>query len=163
MRLPPPGDQEEFYEALLRACRRDRERASVMLLWRTGMHASTLVEQTFNITLEEGYVHWDRPKFHGKKTRHLRAAMPSNEITILRRCIKQGNLPSTQRALRYRLNRIACRAGYEGITPLTLRHSRAIYLLDEGMPSFRVAAMLGCSWRTLEKHYAQIEAARLVE
>jgi site-specific recombinase XerD len=57
--------------------------------------------------------------------------------------------------------RIGERAGYSGISPLTLRHSRAIYLLDSGIPVHRTAALLGCSYEVLERHYAQIEEARL--
>ncbi|GAH05702.1 unnamed protein product, partial [marine sediment metagenome] len=61
------------------------------------------------------------------------------------------------------VQRVGIRAGYAGICPLTLRHSRAVYLLDAGMPVNRVSSLLGCSWQVLEKHYAQIEAARLIE
>ncbi|GAG54229.1 unnamed protein product [marine sediment metagenome] len=59
-------------------------------------------------------------------------------------------------------------ANVEGATltvegnPLTFRHSRAVWLLDGGMRVHRVAAVLGCSFSTLEKHYAQLEAERLV-
>ncbi|GAJ23634.1 unnamed protein product, partial [marine sediment metagenome] len=58
---------------------------------------------------------------------------------------------------------ISIRAGYAPLCPLTLRHSRAVWLLDSGLQVHRVASLLGCSYEVLEKHYAQIEAARLVE
>ncbi|GAH10001.1 unnamed protein product, partial [marine sediment metagenome] len=62
------------------------------------------------------------------------------------------------------LRRIGDRAGYteQAVSPLTFRHSRAVWLLDNGMRVHRVAALLGCSYGVLEKHYAQLEAERLV-
>jgi integrase len=167
MRLPPPGDQEEFHEALLRACRRDRERASVMLLWRTGMHASTLVSGEFNLTIDNN-IYWKRPK----TDKPLLATIPKGEARLIGRCICAESLPNTVRTLERWVSKIGERAGYPGICPLTLRHSRAIYLLEgnldanpprKPMPDSRVRHLLGCSQKTLEKHYAQYEAARLVE
>ncbi|GAG81909.1 unnamed protein product, partial [marine sediment metagenome] len=162
MNLPPSGDQEEFYELLLLQARTDGERASIMLLWRTGMHSSTLVEREFFWCGTEGKqeaICWDRPKTEAP----MRAAIPRAEAKLIKRVLAAGSLPATQGILRRRLAAVAKRAGYSGVTPLTLRHSRAVYLLDSGITVNRVASLLGCSWQVLEKHYAQIEAARLVE
>ena len=158
MRLPPSGDQEEFYHALQNGCRTESETAVIMLLWRTGMHASTLVREWYSID-REGTVHWSRVKT-GK---WLRATMPKDEAGVIIRCLMAGLLPNTTRTLGRWVRRIGDRAGYSGICPLTLRHSRAIWLLDAGLPQNRVASLIGCSWAVLEKHYAQIEAARLIE
>jgi hypothetical protein len=126
------------------------------------MHASTLCRKEFTLIVSEGSLRWKRPKFHGKKVRYLQASIPLPDARLLQRCLTAGSLPDTERALRYRLAAVGKRAGYEGLTPLTLRHSRAVYLLDEGMSVNRVASLLGCSWAVLEKHYAQIEAERLI-
>ena len=158
MRLPPPGDQEEFYEALQMACRTDGERAVVMLLWRTGMHASTLANRDFTLYVE-GDVHWRRPKTR----RLLNAQLSFNEAEVVTRCLTAGSLPTNRRTLARWVARIGERAGHSGICPLALRHSRAIWLLDSGMPVNRVAGLLGCSYGVLERHYAQIEDARLVQ
>ena len=157
MRLPPPGDQEEFYEALQMACRTDGERAVVMLLWRTGMHASTLCEGKFTINWI-GEVDWRRPK----TDKPLQATVTKFEGAIITRCIFAGSLPTSRRTLHRWVRRIGKRAGFPPLCPLTLRHSRAIWLLDSGMPVNRVACLLGCSYGVLERHYAQIEQARLV-
>ena len=158
VRLPPPGDQEEFYHALLQNARTEPESAVIMLLWRTGMHASTLCEHKWTINWI-GEVDWHRPKT-GKP---LRATVNKSECAIITRCVFAGLLPTAQRTLRRWVARIGERAGIAGCCPLMLRHSRAIYLLDAGIGLNRVAHLLGCSWAVLEKHYAQIEAARLVE
>ena len=161
MRLPPAIDQEVFYDQLQTVCRNDCEHGIVSLLWRTGMHASTLVEKAFQLnplTDKTTEVRWRRTK----NSKHLVAHLPQSEARVLRRCLAAGSLPDTQRALRWRLQRVGERAGYPGITPLTLRHSRAIYLLDSGRPINRVAALLGCSWQVLERHYAVIENQREV-
>ncbi len=161
MKLPPSGDQEEFYEALLRACTVEPERSVIMLLWRTGMHASTLCGGDFRTisATNEAYIEWERPKT-GKS---MRAVLPYAEYRTIRRCKLAGLLPNTTRTLGRWVQRIGDRAGYPGTCPLTLRHSRAVWLLDNKMPINRVASLLGCSWQVLEKHYAQIEAARLIE
>ncbi len=158
MKLPPSGDQEEFYEALLSACRTDPERGVVMLLWRTGMHASTLVGLKYGLW-QDNTVTWRRPKTN----KRLSATLPKSEARLIRKCESRGLLPNTTRTLGRWVQRIGLRAGYPGICPLTLRHSRAIFLLDKGMSINRVSSLLGCSWNVLEKHYAQIEAARLIE
>ncbi len=151
-----PG--EEFYDKMLKACRSDQETAVIMLLWRTGMHSSTLVNREFRVLL--GWVLWTRPKTN----KQLRAKLECNEIKPILRCMRAGSLPHTQRALRWWVRSIGDRAGYaeQAVSPLTFRHSRAVWLLDEGIKPHRVAHLLGCSYVTLEKHYAQLEAERLV-
>ena len=161
MRLPPPGDQEEFYAQMLSATRTDAERACIMLLWRTGMHASTLCDQSYLI--EGTAITWFRPA-KGRDNRPMLAAqMLKSEIEVLRRCLAAGTLPTNKRTLARWVRCIGARAGIAGCCPLTLRHSRAVFLLDSGMSINRVASLLGCSWSVLEKNYAQIEQARLVK
>ena len=125
------------------------------------MHSSTLCEQAFDVTAHTGYTTWIRPKT-GK---HLRAKMPVSEARLVNRCIATGSLPNSTSTLRRWVRTIGDRAGYaeQAVSPLTFRHSRAVWLLDEGMPVHRVASILGCSYSTLENHYAQLEAERLVE
>ena len=161
-----PG--EEFYERMLQSSRSDEERSVVMLLWRTGMHSSTLVEQSFKLKGKQGYGHyclWRRPK----NKVWLRAKVPGLETRLIRRCIAAGSLPASQGILRRWLRRIGDRAGYaeQAVSPLTFRHSRAVYLLDgdekagrKPMPMFRVAKRMGCSVSVLEGHYAVIEDER---
>jgi len=151
-----PG--EEFYDKMLKECRNEAELATTMLLWRTGMHSSTLVERDFEITINN--VYWQRTK----TGRSLRATITAPEYRVIRKCLDAGSLPNTQRALRWWVRRIGDRAGYaeQAVSPLTFRHSRAVWLLDSGMPVHRVSALIGCSYSTLEKHYAQLEAERLV-
>jgi len=156
VRLPPPGDQEEFYERLQLYTRTDPERAVVCLLWRTGMHSSTLVGGDFRLVCN--LVEWTRPKT-GKR---LSAAIPIADANLLERVIAAGLFPNTTRTLGRWVQRVGERAGYSQVCPLTLRHSRAIWLLDQKLPVNRVASLLGCSYAVLEKHYAQIEAARLL-
>jgi len=157
MRLPPPGDQEEFYGQLLKVCRSPAENACIMLLWRTGMHASTLCSAHWWRGPERTII-WRRPKT-GKQ---LAATITNADCILLAKCRAGGHLPTSVRTLERWVQRVGERAGYPGLCPLTLRHSRAIFLLDKGLAVNRVASLLGCSYGVLEKHYAQIEAARLV-
>lgn len=152
-----PG--EEFYDKIYKATRSDPEKAVVALLWRTGMHSSTLVSEQYRITWD-GTVEWVRPKTN----KWLRAKTPVSEAGTILSCICAGSLPATQGILRRWVRAIGDRAGYaeEKVSPLTFRHSRAVWLMDEGILPHRVAQLIGCSYRVLEKHYAQLEAERLV-
>ena len=157
MKYAPPGDQEIFYDTMLRNVRTEAEGACITLLWRTGMHASTLVNDDWAIDWT-GHCEWRRTKT-GKQ---LRAKLTTSEATLITRCIYAGLLPASTSTLRRWVRRIGDRAGYAAVSPLTFRHSRAIYLLDSGIPIHRVALLIGCSYAVLEKHYAQLEAERLV-
>jgi integrase len=54
----------------------------------------------------------------------------------------------------YRAFQRACtRAKIEGVTPHTLRHSRATHLLQAGVPTWDVAGLLGDTVATVERVY----------
>ena len=158
MRLPPPGDQEEFYNALLQNARTEPESAVIMLLWRTGMHASTLCSTKFIID-EPGHIVWRRPKT-GKP---LSAALPDNEIRTILRCRDAGSLPTAQRTLRRWVERVGDRAGIAGCCPLMLRHSRTIWLRQRGFRLEEVAQLMGCSVQVVVKYYALLRADGLAD
>ena len=110
MRLPPPGDQEEFYNALLQNARTEPESAIIMLLWRTGMHASTLCERVF-VLAKDGSVAWQRPEKGVKDRPTLFARLTLPETRHVERCLDAGSLPTAQRTLRRWVARIGERAG----------------------------------------------------
>ena len=157
VKYAPPGDQEDFYDTMLRNVRTEAEGACITLLWRTGMHASTLCSGDYLIHGE--FVCWFRPKTGAS----LRAKLSKSEIGTIERCDAAGLLPASTSTLRRWVRSIGDRAGYAAVSPLTFRHSRAIHLLDSGIPIHRVALLIGCSYAVLEKHYAQLEAERLVD
>ena len=159
-----PG--REFFDKMLKACRSLEEKAVIVLLWRSGMHSSTLYRRDFTIS-RTGGISWIRPKTHT----HIFATCTKQEGALIRAHRDNGPFPTTGRALRWLVDKVGIRAGYgKGISPLTFRHSRAVYLLDgdpgrsiNPMPINRVAHAMGCSIRTLERHYAKIEQGRFVE
>ena len=156
MKYAPPGDQEIFYDTMLRNVRTEAEGACITLLWRTGMHASTLCRGVY--AFREQYCEWQRTK----TSKPLRARLLLPEIRLIVRCRDAGLLPASTSTLRRWVRRIGDRAGYAAVSPLTFRHSRAVWLLDSGVLPHRVSHLLGCSYEVLEKHYAQLEAERLV-
>lgn len=167
VRLPPPGDQEEFYANLLKACRTETEKAVCMLLWRTGMHASTLCNRDFfwcgtehlNRDKDNWALCWERPKTGAS----MRAIIPRAEARVIRDCLFAGLLPNTTRTLHRWVARIGDRAGYAGVCPLTLRHSRTIYLRQNGLRLEEVATLMGCSVEVVVKYYAQQKAGDLAD
>ena len=158
MKYAPPGDQEVFYAHMLKHCRDEAETACVMLLWRTGMHASTLCGRDW--TFIGDYCHWQRTKT-GK---YLRAKVPAAEARVIFRCERAGLLPTSASTLQRWVRRIGDRAGYAAlrVSPNTFRHSRAVYLRDRGLKREEVAQVIGCSVAVLDKHYGQLSADELV-
>ena len=157
MKYAPPGDQEEFYENMLKHARTESERACIMLLWRTGMHASTLCDRKFSVNWA-GDCEWRRPKT-GKR---LRARLPMSEAKIITRCIFAGLLPASTSTLRRWVARIGDRAGYAAVSPITFRHSRAVWLRDGGMKREDIAEVMGCSMEVLRRHYGQLGQEELM-
>ena len=156
MKYAPPGDQEVFYDTMLRNVRTEAEGACITLLWRTGMHASTLCDRDWVIV--QDYCSWTRPKT-GK---YLRATLKWSEIKLILRCDNAGLLPASTSTLRRWVRRIGDRAGYTAVSPLTFRHSRAVYLRDKGLKREEVAQVIGCSIGVLDRHYGQLSADELV-
>jgi integrase len=131
------------------------------------MHASTLVNRDWFWDGQTEYIAWFRPKVTSAQ---LLAAATKAELELIDRVADAGLLPKTERTLQRWVERIGSRGGYPGLCPLTLRHSRAIYLRQNGFNLEETAALMGCSTKVVVKYYARRKdgdlarkAARLVE
>ena len=170
-KYPMTQEQLDMAEAIAMTYPKDSDHYKVFMIFRyTGMHVCCLYRKESRIKEinTNGHIHnkWFRPmKGKTKGVKGLWEPLPGlikhHKIDfnieeyynqILKRNRKTGYMYF------YRIiKEIGDRGGIESMSPNTLRHSLAVYLLDElGLSLQNVADLLGCSVQTLIKHYAKV-------
>ncbi len=158
---------------LLGACIDDEQRGLVLLLYNTGMHAACFCSprkgteyrrDQIRITREGGrhYISWSR----AKTDKRLRVPIGKHDADAIKKFLAMR--PKTNKHYNDVLTRIGNRAGYDGVTCATMRHTfciRALTPVDEGGLglSFHEAAMvMGCTLEVLYRNYAQLRMDQIV-
>lgn len=153
----------DFKLKLLGACRDDEERGLISLLWLTGMHVcvfSNDEDRPRPRIKKEGpitYIYWKRAKT-GKE---LRQAIPRDMVEVItdflalkhgkRKCIKVYS---------DKVREIGRRAGYDDVSPNTLRHTRCLRGLlskergGEGRTMWEMTTVMGCSIDVVRRNYS---------
>lgn len=170
-KYPITSEELDKAEAIAMTYPKDSDHYKAFLVLRyTGMHVCCLYRKESRIkeikTNGHTHIKWFRPmKGKTKGSKGLWEPVPGimkhHKIgfdveayynQIVKRKRKTGNVYF------YRIIReIGDRGGIEKLSPNTLRHSLAVYLLDElGFSYQDTADLLGCSVQTLIKHYAKI-------
>lgn len=178
---------EQFDRLLGVATRMSEEARRVLLILKyTGMHISVLcnpvyVEREYNrrkgqkkpfvdpnleiIPLnKKPYFSWKRPKKVGKDaevrlpvSKHI--DFVSDLDTFIRELRSREHY--SDRNYYFKLIReIGNRAGIKGVSPMTLRHTFAVWMLDEGYPEKLVQQVMNCSDRVL-KRYSKYTTKRM--
>jgi len=170
-KYPVTTEELDRAEAVAMTYPKDSDHYRVFLILRyTGMHLCCLYRRESRIReiKTNGHIHikWYRP-MKGKRNGVKGLWEPVSGIIkhhkidfnvedyynqLAKRKRRTGNMYF------YRIiGEIGDRGGVESMSPNTLRHSLAVYLLDDlGMSHQNVADILGCSIQTLHKHYAKI-------
>lgn len=170
-KYPKNQDDLDKAESIAMTYPKDSDQYRVFLLLRyTGMHVCCLYRKESRIeeVKANGHIHivWYRP-MKGKKAgikglwEKLPGIIKHQKIDfdvgayytqLSKRKRKTGNVYF------YRIIKdIGDRGGLSDLSPNTLRHSLAVYLLEDVKLSYQdVADLLGCSVQTLHKHYAKI-------
>lgn len=170
-KLPMTIDELDRLEAIACSYPKDSDHYRVFMLLRyTGMHVCCLYRKESRIKeiQRNGRTHirWYRPmKGKIKGVKNLWEILPglikhqkidfdveAYYTHLSKRKRKTGNVYF------YRIIKdIGERGGLSDLSPNTLRHSLAVYLLEDVKLSYQdVADLLGCSVQTLHKHYAKI-------
>lgn len=169
-RPPPPKERylsRDEARALLKGARRfPHVRAFIALSLATGARQSALLELT-----------WDRVDFDRRRislalgdalddARKRRAVVPMNRrayryLRVLRAAATCNHVIEWggHRVLSIKKGfRAACeRAGLEGVTPHTLRHTAASWMAESGVDMFRISRYLGHSdTKVTERRYAKL-------
>jgi integrase len=159
---------------LLGACADDEQRGLVLLLYNTGMHPSRFCaprkkgevcnRQGIKVSREGGrhYISWVRAK-NGKA---LKLPLPRDDAEQIRRFLAMR--PKTNKHYNDVLTKIGERAGYEGVTCGTMRHTFCIRALTPpeegglGLSFHEAAAIMGCTLEVLYRNYAQLRMDQIV-
>jgi len=170
-KLPMTTEELDKLEAIACSYPKDSDHYRTFLLLRyTGMHVCCLYRKESRIREMNihghTYIRWYRPmKGKIKGVKNLWEILPGivkhNKIDfdveafynhIVKRKRKKGNMYF------YRIMKeIGAKSGLPDVSPNTLRHSLAVYLIEDVKLSYEnVANILGCSILTLHKHYAKV-------
>lgn len=148
---------------LLGACANDGERGLIALLWLTGMHVCVISkgkdkngnERPRPELVKEGsltYIYWKRAKT-GKR---LREVVPKDLLPVIQAFLNERR--KSQRHYFDLVRRIGERAGYEGMSPNTLRHSRCLRgLTVEGYTIYEMPHIMGCTLDVVVRNYAALK------
>jgi integrase len=152
---------EDGYDLkLLGACRNAKERGLISLLAITGMHISTVEKLSKGNLKKQGdrtYIEYRRLK----NSRPMRFEIPPNRLQDVREFL-DGRKASRQYYHRI-VKEIGRVAGYEDISPMTLRHSVCCDMIrrDGAASLFTVPQKLGCSMQIVVANYAQLSEEQL--
>ena len=144
---------EAFLPKMIEACSDDEERGMVYILFYTGMHGSILTKLTRANLRKEGdqhYLRWSRTKT--KKV--MEAPIPRNKLPII-----ESFLSNRKKSLQWYnvlLGRIGARAGFDGVSTMTFRHTRTITLIRQGTPLPVVAEVMGCTIAVILRNYGKL-------
>jgi hypothetical protein len=134
----------------------------------TGMHSCCLYRPEANVRVIDGFVRWSRP-MKGKE-RGRPGVWAENRGMILHPRLDfdigafyRTNLKSRRKRGAWKvyihglIRRLGVEAGIPGVSPNSLRHTVMMNLHHElGIPKKDVAEMMGCSVRTIDKHYDRL-------
>jgi len=148
-----------FLPKLIEQCTDDIERGLVYVLYYTGMHGSCLQEITEKSLIKEGpryYLEWSRPKTH--KT--MRCLVPLEKIATITAFLQAKK--KTIQGYNFRIKRIGSKAGFDGISTMTFRHTRCIRALrDEGYGLYMVPHVMGCTPEVVARNYTKMTEEQL--
>lgn len=138
--------------------------AAVRLMLLTGFRVSEVLglQQTW-VNADRGYIHFPDTKSDGQIRAIGRAAGNFASTLMVRR--KSPYLfpadvgPGRFTAASSTLRRLCARAGIEGVTPHTLRHTFGSVAGDLGFSELTIAALLGHSARGVTQGYVHIDEA----
>lgn len=145
----------DFYLKMRGAASTLMERGTVVILELTGMHVKSLCSLTPAHLRKEGkyhYLYWERPQ-KGKRSKEgsLRRRIPKEDLSLVSEWLSSCTGKS-DRWYRYLVEDVGERAGFENVSPNTYRHQRAVLLVERRGVRY-AASQIGCSYKTLEKHY----------
>lgn len=135
----------------------------IILLRFTGMHPSVLVDSKYNLREEtdpqnRAVIVWDRPKKKGKLA-HTIIKKSDNIGFDVNKFVKSFQRRKRKRSRQYihgLVKEVGDKVGLQekNISPMTLRHSVCVELLNRGVPEITVMQILNVSPRTM-KAYAK--------
>lgn len=166
---PPPRDRWLTWREtarLLRASRTEQARLYMPLFILLGLYTGRRKEAILSlrwpqVDLEAGLIDFETPGRRRTKKRRGKIPIPTKLLPHLKRAQKRGSdLGYVLHINGKRIGNIkkgfaaSCRrAGIEGVSPHTLRHTAATWLMQAGVPLWQAAGFLSMSEKTLRDVY----------
>jgi integrase len=147
--------------------RKSKDWEAVVLMRWTGMHPSVIVEPRYGLREvdHEGraVIEWKRPKKQGKDA--YTAILRSRRIDFdVNDYIAEFQARRRRRSRQY-LHELVRKAGEDaglpGVSPMSLRHSACVNMLERGVPETTVRQILNVSSRTMMRYSKYTKAGKV--
>jgi len=154
-----PVLDEAFLPKMIEVCDSDFERGLIYTLFYTGMHGSCLIEVTEKNLVKEGprmYIQWTRPKT--KKT--MRCLLPNDKLPFIKEFLNHSK--KLIQGYNYILKRLGAKAGFDGISTMTFRHTKCVRSLRDGFGIYEVPHVMGCTLDVVARNYSKMTEEQLM-
>jgi len=155
-----PVLDEAFLPKLIEVCDNDFERGLVYMLYYTGMHGSCLIQVRKENLIREGqktYIQWTRPK----TSKTMRCLLPKDKLPIIEIFLEHPK--KIIQGYNYILKRLGRRAGFDGISSMTFRHTKCVRSLRDGYGIFEVPHLMGCTIDVVTRNYSKMTEDQLAQ
>lgn len=152
---------DAFLARMLEHCRDDEERGWTNILFLTGMHGNSLRTLSKANLVRQGdrtFLQWRRMK--NKKL--LEAEIPSDKVGVITPFLEASRKKSL-RWVNFRLHQMGEKAGYQGISTMTFRHTKCIRMILDGVPMPVIADKMGCTQAVVTRAYGKLTPEQLRE
>jgi integrase len=153
-----PVMDEAFLPKMIEVCDSDFERGLVYLLYYTGMHGSCLIQVHKENLVKEGpriYIQWIRPK----TSKTMRCLLPKDKMPAIEAFLEHPK--KIIQGYNFILRRLGKRAGFDGISTMTFRHTFCINSMNEGYGMFLVQHRMGCTLDVVARNYTKMTEEQL--
>jgi len=146
----------EYNKLLKAATSRSEECKKIILLYRwAGMHESVLAEPIkYNLRVENDRIIWDRPKKKGKEA-YTSIKISKNvdfDVSAFIDELKKRKRRISRQYFYDVVKNCGLEAGLKGISPMSLRHTLGVWMLNNGYNESDVEQTLNCSRKVLKTY-----------
>ena len=150
---------DAFLARMLEQCRDDEERGWLTTLFLTGMHGASLRTLSKANLVRQGdrtFLQWRRTKTN----KLLEAEISTDKLGVITPFLEASRKKSL-RWVNYRLHEMGTKAGYDGVSTMTFRHTRCIRQILAGVPLPVVADSMGCTEEVVRRAYGKLTPEQL--
>ena len=154
-----PVLDEAFLPKMIEVCESDFERGLVYLLYYTGMHGSCLIGVHKENLIREGprtYIQWTRPK----TSKTMRCLLPKEKLPFIEAFLEHPK--KIIQGYNYMLKRLGHKAGFDGISTMTFRHTKCVQSLKDGYGMYQVPHVMGCTLDVVARNYSKMTEEQLM-
>lgn len=156
--MPKEPLMEKEYKSILKACKSNFEKQTIMILRYTGMHISVLCKADKSY-IKGKYLQWYRPK----TGRLVRIPIHPEIKPFIGDYLDDGKRYRYRQYYNDTIKEIGNRAKIKGLSPMTFRHTFGVSLLDQGYSLTQVQKMMGVTNLNVIMRYTQYSDKQMEE